>query len=114
MSPTNGSVDPLSQFHAPTIGDAVLEGATLLAAVRCPCQQHLIVQSQLVKGQWLSQQTFCPNCQTLYAIPGFGLDAQGALSLPIAKGPMAQPLYERQCDGRESRASSRIRDRDVH
>lgn len=90
MPPTNGSTD-LAAFRAPIVGEPVLEGAIVLAAVRCPCQQHLTVQSQLIRGEWLSAQVLCPSCETPYAVQGLGLDAVGALHIQIAKGTAALP-----------------------
>lgn len=83
--PNNGSLD-IPQFAPPIIGEAVMEGAVLLVSVRCPCQQHLIAQSQFITGQWRSTQAVCPKCQTLHAVKGFGLDAQGSLHIELMKG----------------------------
>jgi hypothetical protein len=88
--PNNGSLG-LASFVPPTIGEAVMEGAVLLISVRCPCQQHVLAQSQYIAGQWLSTQAICPKCQMLHAVKGFGLDAQGSLHIELVKGSAALP-----------------------
>lgn len=70
----------------PILGEPIMEGATVLAAVRCPCQQHLTVQSQWIAGQWMSTQARCPSCHTLYAVQGFTIPASGELTIHIVKG----------------------------
>jgi hypothetical protein len=86
MSNNGQALTPHLPVTTPILGEPVVEGATLVVSVKCPCQQHTTILSQFVHGQWRSMPGACPQCFTPYAIQRLGLDARGGLHIELAKG----------------------------